>query len=131
MCGWKAANSVTFALKEKKYNQEGIKPYLKWWDTYHLEKVDYNAFLKNLLMPILCADNEIDYLFSKIQETLPTVLDPYEVPIHMGRAMAKVIPTIKKEKPNLLEKIEKFGLYLPHIMLKNTIRVGFNCAFTI
>ena len=131
MCGWKAANSVTFALKEKKHNQEGIKPYLKWWKTYHLEKLDYNVFLKNLLMPILCSDSEIDYLFSKIQETLPTVLDPYEVPTHMGRAMAKVLPTIKAERPRLLEKIEKFSSYPPHIMLKNTIRVGFNCAFTI
>ncbi len=82
-------------------------------------------------MPLLCSDSEIDYLFSKVQETLPTLLDPYEVPTHMGKALAKIIPTIKKEKPGLLEKIEKFGSYPPHIMLKNTIRVGFNCAFTI
>lgn len=130
MCGWKAANTVTFALKEKKYNEEGITPYLEWWKTYHLEKLDYNIFLKNLLMPILCSDSEIDYLFSKIQETLPTVLDPYEVPTHLGRAMAKIISTIKDERPGLLEKIEKFSSCPPHLMLKNTIRAGFNCAFT-
>jgi len=131
MCGWKAAHTVTFAMKEKLYNEEGVQPYLSWWKTYHLDKLDYNVFLKNLLMPLLCSDSEIDYLFSKVQETLPTLLDPYEVPTHMGKALAKIIPTIKKEKPGLLEKIEKFGSYPPHIMLKNTIRVGFNCAFTI
>lgn len=131
MCGWKAAHTVTFAMKEKLYNEEGVKPYLSWWKTYHLDKLDYNVFLKNLLMPLLCSDSEIDYLFSKVQETLPTLLDPYEVPTHMGKALAKIIPTIKQEKPGLLEKIEKFDSYPPHIMLKNTIRVGFNCAFTI
>ena len=131
MSGWKAANAVTLALRDKKNNEEGIKPYLNWWKTYHLEKLDYNVFLKNLLMPILCSDAEIDYLFSKIQETLPTVLDPYEVPTHMGSAMAKIIPTIKAERSGLLEKIEKFSSYPPHIMLKNTIRAGFHCNFTI
>ena len=131
MCGWKAANSVTFALQEKKHNEEGIQPYLQWWKTYHLDKLDYNVFLKNLLMPILCSDSEIDYIFSKVEETLPTVLDPYEVPTHMGKAMVKIMPIIKAEKPDLLEKIGKFGSYPPSIILRNTIRVGFNCAFTI
>ena len=106
-------------------------PYLTWWKTYHLDKLDYNVFLKNLLMPLLCTDSEIDYLFSRIQETLPTVLDPYEVPIHLGKALAKIIPAIQAEQPALLKKIEQFSSYPPHIMLKNTIRVGFNCSFTI
>ncbi|MCK5186892.1 MAG: hypothetical protein KAR43_07110, partial [Deltaproteobacteria bacterium] len=82
-------------------------------------------------MPILCSDSEIDYLFATIQETLPTVLDPYEVPTHMGRAMAKIIPTIKKGKPALLKKIEKFASFPPHVVLRNTIRAGFHCNFTI
>ena len=131
MSGWKAGNSVSFAMTEKKYTQEGIQSYLDWWKTYYLDKLDYNVFLKNLYMPILCTDKEIDYLFSKIQETLPTVLDPYEVPAHMGSAMAKIIPTIKAEKPALLEKITKFTSYPPDVVLKNTIRAGFNCSFTI
>jgi hypothetical protein len=112
------------------YNEEGIQPYIEWWKTYHLEKMDYNVFLKNLLMPLLCSDNEIDYVFSKVQETLPTVLDPYEVPTHMGKAMAKIIPTMKAERPNLIKKLEMFSSYPPSLLLNNTIRAGFNCSFS-
>ena len=130
MCGWKAANTVTCALQEGMLGEEGIKPYLEWWKTYHLEKIDYQVFLKNLLMPVLCSDDEIDYIFSKIQETLPTVLDPYEVPAHMGKAMAKIIPAIKAERPDLIRKMEKFSSFPPSLFLKNTIRAGFDCRFT-
>jgi hypothetical protein len=130
MCGWKAANTVTFALKEGMHNEEGIEPYIKWWKTYYLDKMDYNVFLKNLLMPLLCSDDEIDYVFGKIQETLPTVLDPYEVPAHMGKAMAKIIPTIKAERPDLIKRLERFGSYPPSLFLKNTMRAGFNGSFT-
>ena len=130
MCGWKAANAITFALKEGMYNEEGIAPYIEWWKKYYLDKMDYNVFLKNLLMPLLCSDKEIDYLFSTIQETLPTVLDPYEVPEHMGKAMAKVMPTIKAERPALIKKLEKFSSYPPAVVMKNTIRAGFNGDFT-
>jgi len=130
MCGWKAANTVTFAIKEGMRSEEGIKPYIKWWKTYYLKKMDYNVFLKNLLMPLLCSDSEIDYVFGKIQETLPTVLDPYEVPTHMGKAMAKIIPTIKAERPDLIKKLEMFNSYPPSLFLKNTIRAGFGGRFT-
>jgi flavin-dependent dehydrogenase len=130
MCGWKAANTITFALKEGMYNEEGIAPYIEWWKKYYLDKMDYNVFLKNLLMPLLCSDDEIDYLFSTIQETLPTVLDPYEVPTHMGKAMAKVMPTIRAERPALIKKLEMFSSYPPAVVMKNTIRAGFNGDFT-
>lgn len=131
MSGWKAGNAVAFALTEKKHNREGIQPYLTWWKAYYLDKLDYNIFLKNLYMPILCSDSEIDYLFGKIQETLPTVLDPYEVPAHMGSALAKIIPAIREEKPDLLRKIEQFASFPPEVVLRNTIRSGFRCSFTI
>jgi len=45
--------------------------------------------------------------------------------------MAKIIPTIQSEKPALLEKITKFSSYPPDVVLKNTMRAGFNCSFTI
>jgi flavin-dependent dehydrogenase len=131
MCGWKAANTVTFALQEGMPNEEGIKPYIEWWKTHYLDKMDYNVFLKNLLMPILCSDNEIDYVFSKINETLPTVLDPYEVPTHMGQAMAKIIPEIQAERPELIKKLEMFSSYPTRLLLRKTIRAGFSGSFTI
>jgi len=130
MSGWKAGSAVVFAMLEGRHTEAGVQPYLDWWRQYHIEKLDYNVFLKNLYLPILCSDKEIDYIFSNIKETLPTVLDPYEVPEEMGKALIKVIPAIQKERPDLLKKLTGFSSLPPEVVLKNTIRVGFNCSFT-
>lgn len=130
MSGWKAGSAIVFAMLEGAYNQQGVQTYLDWWRQYHIEKLDYSVFLKNLYLPILCGDKEIDYVFGNIKETLPTVLEPYEVPETLGKALLKIIPIIQKEKPELLNKLTGFGSLPPEVVLKNTIRSGFNCSFT-
>ena len=82
-------------------------------------------------MPILCTDKEIDYIFRTITDVLPTVLDPYEVPECMGKAMLDIIPKIKMEKPELLNKLSSFSTLQPEIVLAKTIRAGFHCDFSI
>lgn len=130
MSGWKAGSAVVFALLEGQHTEDGVRSYLDWWRSYHIEKLDYNVFLRNLYLPILCKDEEIDYIFSMIKQTLPTVLDPYEVPEEMGKAMIKVIPAIQKERPELLKKLTGFSSLPPEVVLRKTIRAGFNCSFT-
>ena len=130
MSGWKAGSAVVLAMLEGKLNQQGVQSYLNWWRTAHLEKCDHNIFLKNLYMPVLCNDKEIDYIFSKINFVLPTVLDPYEVPENIGKALMKIMPDIQKERPELIKKMAGFNDLPPEVVLKNTIRSGFNCSFT-
>jgi len=48
----------------------------------------------------------------------------------MRKAMAKIIPAIKAERPDLIRKMEKFSSFPPSLFLKNTIRAGFDCRFT-
>ena len=79
-------------------------------------------------MPIICTDEEIDYLFSKIQNALPTVLDPYVVPEEMGVALSTIMPVIKEERPKLLQKMLDFSSLPPEAALRETIRVGYNCT---
>jgi digeranylgeranylglycerophospholipid reductase len=131
MCGVNAARAIVEAMMEKKYNDEGVKAYGDWWQHYHIEKLDHRVFLRNLYMPILCTDEEIDYIFMTITDVLPTVLDPYEVPECMGEAMLDIIPMIKKEKPELLNKLSSFSTLSPEIVLAKTIRAGFHCDFSI
>jgi len=128
MSGWKAGSAIVLAMLEGKYNQQGVQTYLDWWRTAHIEKLDHNVFLKNLFMPVLCNDEEIDYIFSKINFVLPTVLDPYEVPENLGKALIKIVPEIQKERSELLKKITGFNDLPPEVVLKNTIRSGFNCS---
>ncbi len=130
MCGARVGSAVVEAMLEGNYTEEGVRSYLDWWKEYHISRLDHNVFLKNLYMPILCNDGEIDYIFSKIQDVLPTVLDPYEVPENMGRAMLKIIPAIQQEKPALLQKLSGFNELPAETVLRNTIRAGFNCSFS-
>ncbi|MCP4717263.1 MAG: hypothetical protein GY868_19240, partial [Deltaproteobacteria bacterium] len=130
MSGFKAGTAVVEAMVDKQYNEQGVQAYLDWWKTYHVEALDYNVFLKNLYMPILCNDEEIDYIFGKITDKLQTVLDPYDVPETLGKALVKVIPVIQQERPELIKKMAGFNDLPPDVVLRKTIRSGFNCAFT-
>jgi len=131
MCGVRAAGAVVEAMMERQYNDHGVKSYSDWWQHYHIEKLDHNVFLKNLYMPILCSDTEIDYIFNTITDVLPTVLDPYEVPNTLGKAMLDIIPMIQKERPELLSKLTGFSSLPPEKVLAKTIRAGFHCNFSI
>ncbi len=130
MCGARAGSAIVEAMLEGNHTAEGVQSYLDWWRTAHIEKLDHNVFLRNLYMPILCEDEEIDYIFKNITETLQTVLDPYEVPETLGKALIKVIPRIQNERPDLLKKLSGFSSLPPELVLKKTIRSGFDCRFT-
>jgi flavin-dependent dehydrogenase len=131
MSGWKAAHSVTYALVEGKVNQEGVKDYIEWWKTHHLGLLDHHVFLRNVVMPVLCTDEEIDYIFSKIDWPLPTCLDPYETPRYLGAAMQEVIPVMQKERPELVQKMVQFSQIPSEVILHNAIRAGFPTKFSI
>ena len=48
-----------------------------------------------------------------------------------NKDLAKVMPAIKAERPTLIKKLEMFSSYPPAVVMKNTIRAGFNGNFTI
>ncbi len=70
------------------------------------------------------------FIFKNVTGTLPTVLDPYEVPENLGKALMKIIPKIQAERPELLKKLTGFSDLPPEVVLKKTIRLGFDCRFT-
>jgi hypothetical protein len=131
MCGWRAGNTVTAALIEGKRNREGIQSYLDWWEKYHLEKLDYNVFLRNAVMPVICSNEEIDFVFSRIRDPLPTNLDPYDTPRYVGEGLQKALPEIQKERPQLVSKLMKFSNFPLEIILNPTIRAGFPARFSM
>jgi hypothetical protein len=44
--------------------------------------------------------------------------------------MAKIIPLIQEERPELLKKLSGFNDLPPEVVLNKTIRAGFDCRFT-
>lgn len=123
--GWKAANAVTLALTEGNICREGVSEYISWWTDEVIKKYDYRNMIRNAVMPYCLAPEDIDFLFGKIQKTLPGLLDPYETPKIVGSAVQEILPTVKKERSDLFKKIQKMRTDPLEIIFGSCIRAGF------
>ncbi len=123
--GWKAANSVAFALAEGKISREGVSDYLNWWQDKVINKLDHRDMIRNAVMPYCLTSDDIDYLLSKITKTLKSILDPYETPKIVGGAMAEIIPTVQKERPDVFTKLQTMRTDPLDAIFRNCTRSGF------
>ena len=53
---------------------------------------------------------DMNYVYGLIKETLPACWHPYTLGEVLQQAMAKVIPTIMQERPDILQKLQRGGL---------------------
>ena len=125
MCGWKAANAVTRALFEKKISKEGISSYLAWWKHSYCDNYNHIDYLKNFLMPNVFTNEEINYLFSLIQEIMPATLDAYKTNPLMGEQLMKSMSRISEEKPDLIPKIQRFASAPLEELFSEMINAGY------
>ncbi len=104
LCGWKAANTITVSLINRVFGQEGVAEYLSWW-----QKNFYNDSFK--IPPVELTDtltrDEVNFYFSLFPEPLP-VFDLYEdMQQVLGEVMAKIMPQIQSNHPEIVLKIQK------------------------
>jgi digeranylgeranylglycerophospholipid reductase len=125
ICGWKAANAVTYALVEGKISREGISAYLDWWREEVIKKYDYRDMIRNVALPCVLTPDEIDFIFSLIKKPLPNVFDPYETPKLIGGALAEVMPIIAKEQPAILQKLTQMRSTPLEKIFEGCMRAGF------
>ena len=123
--GWKAANSVTYALIEGKISREGVSHYLNWWDEEVIQKYDYRDMIRNAILPLRLTADEIDFVLGSVTKTLPSVLDPYETPKLVGGALAEVMPTIAKKRPTIFQKLSQMKEVPLQSVFGGPIRGGF------
>jgi len=123
--GWKAAHAVTFALIEGKISREGVSIYLDWWRDEVIKKYDYQDLIRNVVLPYLLTPDEIDFLLSMINKTLPSILDPYETPKLVGGAIAEVMPAIVKKRPAIAQKLSQMRTIPLNSVFAGCIRAGF------
>jgi len=124
MCGRKAAQTITFALKEGKINREGVEIYLRWWKKSFID-YDYRGYLRSLAMLYLVDEQETEFLYSLISECLPATLNPHKAEEIINSALMEKIPQIQAKRPQLLLKFQQIsGISLERI-LRSLIRCGF------
>jgi flavin-dependent dehydrogenase len=121
ICGWKAANAVVLALLEGKRNKEGVTGYLTWWKKEIIDR--FPAPVGNPLEAL--EDDEIDYFFSLFKEPLAATLDPLTVGEYMQEYMAKIMPTVASERPEILQKLQEYQTEPKDELLAERGKAGF------
>jgi flavin-dependent dehydrogenase len=125
LCGWNAANAVTFALADNKPNREGISGYLDWWKRSLFERHDYRDYMKPFTMTAYMSYEEIDYIFGLFKEPLPRCLHAFTGGRLMGEEIMNRLPVISQERPKLAEKIMKFATGSLEAAMAHEMRAGF------
>jgi flavin-dependent dehydrogenase len=105
MCGWRAANAVTVALRDNKPDREGVINYIEWWKKSYPEFDDYRNFLMLIPFRLLFSEEELKYLYSLFKSPLRSTLKAYLVVRLIKSALEPMMPQIKKEMPSIVEKL--------------------------
>jgi flavin-dependent dehydrogenase len=121
--GWKAGSAIAAALKEDKagMQSQGISSYIDWWKRTYIEKCPHEAYLMNFAMPyVLDREEYLDYIFSLVKNPLPPCWNPYAAMNHMGQLIQSLIPTIQKERPDIMPKLAKMSRPMTEVLEATT-----------
>jgi len=105
-CGWKAANALTLAFIENKFDEEALASYLQWWDDNFYKPFGHIEFGEINFSKYLSAA-DMDYLVSLITEPLPATLDFFELFSEIKNAYIDLFPRIQEERPDIVENLLK------------------------
>jgi digeranylgeranylglycerophospholipid reductase len=106
--GWKAAQAVTLAFLDKKYDKEGIASYLKWWEEYFYGPYGGIDLGAGELQDFLSGE-EIDYLASLVDKPLPATLNFTTFLGKVGSTYLELFPKIGEERPAIMAKLMEMG----------------------
>lgn len=121
--GWKAGNAIAAALKEDRVGiaSRGIPDYLDWWKTIYLEAHRHEVYLMNFAMPyVIDSEEVINYIFSLIKDPLPPCYNPYSAMGLLGQRIQSIVPTIQKERPEIMATLAKMSSPIAEILEETT-----------
>jgi len=105
MYGFRAAKAAAKELREG----NGLGDYVKYWQDsyeYHIPEKREQAFRTALGITNLM-DEEIDYLFAVMEPyKIKSYYDEFDAPKKIIAAITKQLPKIRKERPELAERVE-------------------------
>lgn len=127
MAGLKAGFALAEAFKENKLNQEGVQHYIDWWYHHFPNSQNYIEFLQIMVSPLI-GEEESNYLFRLVTETLPSTLNPFNLYKYINGAIAQKVDRIQKERPDVLAKMMQMSALPLEAIMNPFKRTGFpNC----
>jgi flavin-dependent dehydrogenase len=106
MCGWRAVNAITVALRDGKPNREGVLDFLEWWRKSYPEFDDYRNFFMIVAFVLLFSEEELNYLFSLIRSPLCSNNNPFLVVRLVKKALEPMMAQVQAEMPSAAEKLK-------------------------
>lgn len=127
LSGGLAARAVAEAIKNNNPTEEGIKSYLEWWDKafYNNPKYKHDQLMGNYLLGSILNNEEISFLFSKLNVILSASIHPYTLFPELGEEIGKVAGEIQKEKPSVLAGLGRLQEESPAQILKDAADAGY------
>ncbi len=113
LSGWKAGQAISTAVQEENLGLEvtGISQYANWWKEAYVNYYDQETYIKAFShCLILTTEEEVNYVYGLIKETMPAAWHPFTLGVNLRKVMAKVMPTIQQERPDILQKLKRGGL---------------------
>jgi hypothetical protein len=111
--GWKAGQAISTAVQEENLGLEinGISQYVNWWKEAYINYYNHELYMNAFSMPyILTTEEDINYVYGLIKETLPACWHPYTPGVYVGKAIRKVMSIIQQERPDILQKLQRMKL---------------------
>ncbi len=104
-CGYHAARAIAKELN----NENGYEEYTKWWqDSFEFNAEDYLKVAQGYAFVPFYADDELDYMFALTEDqVLEGTNSQYKTPKLFWASIMRHKDKIKKEKPEIYEKIKK------------------------
>ena len=110
--GWKAGNAIAAAVREERAGilPRAIADYLQWWKTTYIEGYRHEDYIMNFALPfVIDTEEDLNYVFSLVQNPLPPCWNPYAAIGHLGQLMQSLVPRIQQEKPHILAKLGRMS----------------------
>ena len=126
--GSKAANAVTVALNDGELSEKGVAGYLEWWKKITNE-FDWTLPWRRAFLETL-TENEVNYFLGLFPATIPFMIQAFDLRMYstqreMDKTMKKIMPIVKKERPELFKKIDAFLSTPIDQLYKATSEAGF------
>jgi digeranylgeranylglycerophospholipid reductase len=127
--GWKAANAVTTAHCERKFNREGICSYLEWWKKNYCERYDYSLAFRRNFSGFLTED-EFNYFLGLFRDPIDFHLNGFNLTVYthenqLSEKMREVMPVVEKERPEIFAKLQSLNTAPIEELYAGAIAVGY------
>jgi flavin-dependent dehydrogenase len=107
--GYQLGHALTKAFIDEEFGEDGISQYLKWYDTHCYKPYGSRALGAGANIADHLTSEELDYLAALPEEAAPHTASFLGLFRTMFETYQPLVPRIKEEHPEILEKLKKMG----------------------